>query len=173
MGRWERTAGGPGAGGAPRHERLRDHYTRKVTRFRTPRTALTRYVLYQIPGGLLAAAGALLLHRWVGLPGWVAIALVVGWALKDAALYPFLRASYEPHSGSVIERLVGFGGIAVEPLAPRGYVRIRGELWLAEPIATDVEIPRGHPVTVDGVRGTTLLVRPTGSIRNIATDRNA
>ncbi|RUA01413.1 MAG: hypothetical protein DSY84_05410 [Candidatus Neomarinimicrobiota bacterium] len=172
-GRWEHTAGGPGAGGAPRHERLRDHYTRKVTRFRTPRTALTRYVLYQIPGGLLAAAGALLLHRWVGLPGWVAIALVVGWALKDAALYPFLRASYEPHSGSVIERLVGLGGIAVEPLAPRGYVRIRGELWLAEPIATDVEIPRGHPVTVDGVRGTTLLVRPTGSIRNIATDRNA
>ena len=46
-----------------------------MTRFRTPRTALTRYVLYQIPGGLLAAAGALLLHRWVGLPGWVAIAL--------------------------------------------------------------------------------------------------
>ena len=144
-----------------------------MTRFRTPRTALTRYVLYQIPGGLLAVAGALLLHRWIGLPGWVAIALVVGWALKDAALYPFLRASYEPHSGSVIERLVGLGGIAVEPLAPRGYVRIRGELWLAEPIATDVEIPRGHPVTVDGVRGTTLLVRPTGSIKNIATDRSA
>ena len=129
-----------------------------MTSFTTPRTALTRYVLYQIPGGLLAAAGALLLYRWVGLPGWVAIALVVGWALKDAALYPFLRASYEPPSGTVIERLIGLGGVAVEPLAPRGYVRVRGELWLAEPIAADGEIPRGRLVTVDGVRGTTLLV---------------
>ncbi len=142
------------------HKLLRDHYTRTVSSFTTPRTALTRYVLYQIPGGLLAAAGALLLYRWIGLPGWVAVALVVVWALKDAALYPFLRASYEPHSGSVIERLVGLGGVAVEPLAPRGYVRVRGELWLAEPIAADVKIPVGHPVTVDGVRGTTLLVRP-------------
>lgn len=131
-----------------------------LTGFITPRTALTRYVLYQIPGWLIAVVVAVLLRRWVGLPGWAAAALVVGWALKDAALYPFLRASYEPHSGSVIDRLVGLGGVAVEPLAPQGYVRVRGELWLAEPIAADVEIPRGHPVTVDGVRGTTLLVRP-------------
>ena len=134
-----------------------------MTGFTTPRTALTRYVLYQIPGWLIAVVVAVVLHRWVGLPGWAAAALVIGWALKDAALYPFLRASYEPSSGSVIERLVGLGGVAVEPLAPRGYVRIRGELWLAEPIAGDADIPRGHPVTVLGVRGTTLLVRPTGS----------
>ena len=105
-------------------------------------------------------AGALVLHGWVGLPGWAAVTLVVAWALKDAALYPFLKASYEPDSRAVIERLVGLGGIAVEPLAPRGYVRVRGELWLAEPTAADVEIPQGHPVTIDAVRGTTLLVRP-------------
>ena len=116
-------------------------------------------MLYQIPGGLLAAAGALLLYLWLGLPGWIAIALVVALALKDAALYPFLRASYEPNLGSVIDRLVGLRGVAVEPLAPRGYVRVRGELWLAEPSSTSVEISRGHPVTIDGVRGTTLLVR--------------
>ena len=126
---------------------------------------LTRYVLYQIPGWILAMAGALVLYRWVGLPGWAAVTLVVAWALKDAALYPLLKASYEPDSRTVIERLVGLGGVAVEPLAPRGYVRIRGELWLAEPTAADVHIRRGHPVTVDAVRGTTLLVRPghTGS----------
>jgi membrane-bound serine protease (ClpP class) len=129
--------------------------------FTTPRTALTRYVLYQIPGGLLAAAGALLLYLWIDLPGWVAIALVVAWALKDAALYPFLRASYEPHLGGVIDQLVGLRGVAVESLEPRGYVRVRGELWLAESTATDSEIPQGHPVTIDGVRGTTLLARPS------------
>ena len=126
-----------------------------------PRSTLTRYVLYQIPGWLLAVAAAVLLHRWVGLPAWGAAALVVAWTLKDAALYPFLRTAYQADSRRVIERLVGQRGVAVEPLAPRGYVRVRGELWLAEPITADVEIPRGRQVTVDEVRGTTLLVRPT------------
>ena len=129
-----------------------------MTALTTPRTALTRYVLYQIPGWLLAVVVAVLLHRWVGLPGWAAAALVVAWALKDAALYPFLRTAYEPDSRSVIERLIGLEGVAIEPLAPRGYVRVRGELWLAEPIANDVEISSGLPITVDAVRGTTLLV---------------
>ena len=134
-----------------------------MTGFRTPQTPLTRYVLFQIPGWLIAVAAAVLLHRWVGLPGWAAVALVAAWALKDAALYTFLRTAYTPQPGSVIGRLVGLEGVAVEPLAPRGYVRVRGELWLAEPTAADVEIRQGHPITVDAVRGTTLLVRPGGT----------
>ena len=115
-------------------------------------------MLYQVPGWLLAVGAAVLLNRWIGLPAWAAVALVVAWTLKDAALYPFLRTAYEPDSGPVIGRLVGQDGVAVEPLAPRGYVRVRGELWKAEPVARDVEIGQGHPVTVDAVRGTTLLV---------------
>ena len=129
-----------------------------------PRTALTRYVLYQIPGWVLAVVVAFLLYRWIGLPGWAAVALVLAWTLKDAALYPILRASYEPNSRPVIERLVGLTGVAVEPLSPRGFVRVRGELWLAEPIAADVEIRRGHAVTIDAVRGATLLVRPGAAV---------
>ena len=131
-----------------------------VTSAFTPRTALTRYVMYQIPGWLVAVAAALLLHRWSVLPGWAAVALVVVWAAKDAVLYPFLRASYEPDGRSVIERLVGLGGTATEPLTPRGYVRVRGELWLAEAVIDDVVIASGQAVTVAAVRGTTLLVRP-------------
>ncbi len=131
-----------------------------MTPFIPPRTVLARYVLYQVPGWLIAAGAALLLHRWVGLPGWAGVALVLAWALKDAALYPFLRDSYEHDPRSVIERLIGLAGVTVEPLTPQGYVRVRGELWLAEPSVADVTIGRGHPVTVDAVRGTTLLVRP-------------
>ncbi len=108
-------------------------------------------------------AAAVLLQRWVGLPVWAAGTLVVAWALKDAVLYPFLRTAYERDSRRVIERLVGLEGIAIEPLAPRGYVRVRGELWLAEPSTTDAEIPQGHEVTVDDVRGTTLLVSAVDS----------
>jgi membrane protein implicated in regulation of membrane protease activity len=123
-----------------------------------PRSTLNRYILYQIPGWLLAVAVAVLLHRWAGLPAWAAAVLVVVWALKDAALYPFLRTAYQQDSRRIVERLIGLVGVAVDPLAPRGYVRVRGELWLAEPSTTDLEIPRGHEVTVDAVRGTTLLV---------------
>lgn len=123
-----------------------------------PRTALSRYVLFQIPGWVIAVAAAVLLYRRVGLPGWAAVGLVVAWVLKDAALYPVLRAAYEPDSRRVIERLVGMVGIAAEPLAPRGYVRVRGELWLAEPMTAGPGIRRGHAVVIDAVRGTTLLV---------------
>ena len=132
----------------------------RVSQVTRSRRTLRRYMLYQIPGWMLAFAAAVMLHRWVGLSVWGGVALVVGWAVKDAVLYPFLRTAYEPDSPSAIERLIGLAGVAVEPLAPHGYVRVRGELWRAEPHAAGIEIRRGHAVTIDAVRGTTLLVRP-------------
>jgi len=125
-----------------------------------PRSTAARYALYQIPGWLLACAGAVTLYRWVDIPGWLAFALPLAWAIKDAVLYPLLRPAYELDHRPVIERLVGLDGVTVERLAPRGYVRVRGELWLAEPAATGPAIAVGHAVRVDAVRGTTLLVRP-------------
>ena len=127
----------------------------------TSNRTLRRYILYQVPGWLLCTAMAVILHRWAGLSEWIGLSLVVGWAAKDAALYPFLRHAYEPDAPSAIERLVGLAGITVEPLAPHGYIRVRGELWRAEPRA-GAEIGPGHHVTVEAVRGTTLLVRPRG-----------
>lgn len=117
---------------------------------------LIRYVLYQIPGWLLATLGGLVLYRVADAPGWVGIATPVLWVIKDAALYPFLRSAYEINPRPVIERLVGLEGTTVEALAPRGYVRVRGELWLAERAGTP--IAEGQRVRVEGVRGTTLLV---------------
>ncbi len=125
-----------------------------------PRSPLVRYLLYQIPGWVLALGAAILLYRWGVLPGWAGVLLVAGWMVKDAALYPLMRAAYETDTSSVIERLIGLRGVAVEPLAPQGYVRVRGELWRSEATAADQAIRPGHPVTVHAVRGTTLLVRP-------------
>ncbi len=113
-----------------------------------------------MPGLLVAMGVVAALARWAGLPRWGAVALVVAWVLKDAALYPWLRSAYEPDSRSVIERMVGLAGIAVERLAPRGYVRVRGELWQAEPTAPGMAIEAGHPVTVYSIRAGLLLVRP-------------
>ncbi len=126
----------------------------------TPRSTLVRYLLYQIPGWVVVLGAALVLYRWGVLPGWAGALLVVGWLIKDAALYPLLRTAYEIDTRSAIERLIGLRGVAVEPLAPQGYVRVRGELWRSEATTGDPAIRRGHPVTVHAVRDTTLIVRP-------------
>ncbi len=126
----------------------------------TPRSTLVRYTLYQIPEWVLAVGAAILLYRWGFLPSWAGTLLVVGVMAKDAALYPWLRTTYESDASTAIERLIGLPGVAVEPLAPHGYVRVRGELWRSEPAAGAPAIAPGHPVTVAAVRGTTLLVRP-------------
>ena len=130
-----------------------------VTKLPAFDSALRRYALYQIPGLLVAAAAIGLLFRWTSLPGWAAVSLVLIWVLKDAALYPWLRSAYESDPGSVIERLVGLPGVAVEPLAPSGYVRVRGELWQAEAVPPEVEIGPGQAIVVHAVRGTILVVR--------------
>ena len=129
-----------------------------MPRSSSSRSTLYRYLLYQIPGWLLAIIAAVLLHRFANLPMWAGIALVAGWAVKDALLYPFLRSAYETDPSTAIERLIGLDGVAVEPLRPNGYVRVRGELWLAEASPTTAIIRNGHTVRVDAVRGTTLVV---------------
>ena len=125
-----------------------------------PPSTLVRYTLYQIPEWALAVGAAVLLYRWGVLPGWTGALLVAAVMAKDAALYPFLRTAYETDASTAIERLIGLRGVAVEPLAPRGYIRVRGELWRSEAAAGAPAIRPGHPVTVAAVRGTTLLVRP-------------
>lgn len=128
----------------------------------TPTAAQTRrrYALYQVPGLLILVGVVVGLYRWAAIPGWAAVALVVAWILKDAALYPWLRTAYESDSRRVIDRMVGLDGVAVERLAPRGYVRVRGELWQAEPADPDGAIEAGHAVTVHAIATDILLVRP-------------
>jgi len=129
-----------------------------VPRSSSSRSTLYRYVLYQIPGWLLAIVAAVLLHRFTNLSVWAGVVLIAGWAVKDALLYPFLRSAYETDSSTAIERLIGLDGVAVEPLSPNGYIRVRGELWLAEASPTTAVIRKGHAVRVDAVRGTALVV---------------
>ena len=126
-----------------------------------PRSTLVRYTLYQIPEWVLATGAAVLLYRWGVLTGWAGALLVVAVMAKDAALYPLLRTAYETDAPAAIERLIGLSGVAVERLAPHGYVRVRGELWRSRTEAGVPPIRPGHTVTVAAVHGTTLLVRPS------------
>ncbi len=132
-----------------------------------------RYTAFQVPGWIIAIVGGWLLHRWLGIPLWVASGVLVVWVIKDYALYPVLRSAYELDHKRPIDRLVGEHGTASDGLSPSGYIRVRGELWRARSedvqVEGDVEgkggrentvvIVQGDPVEVIGVDGALLVVR--------------
>ena len=128
----------------------------RSTRRRSP---FWRYTAFQVPGWILTAAGGWWLVTSFDAPAWVAGALPAAWFVKDMALYPLVRTAYEVDDTPPIARLVGRVGTAAQRLAPRGYVRIRGELWRAE---TDADAPVEPEATVEvvGGAGLTLRVRP-------------
>jgi membrane-bound ClpP family serine protease len=57
--------------------------------------------------------------------------------------------------------MVGSKGTVIEPLVPRGIIRIGSELWEAE--STDRELAAGEKVIVIGQQGLRLMVRKSGA----------
>ncbi len=122
------------------------------------RSPFWRYTALQVPGWVLALAVGWWIRTAFDAPGWVAPAIPLAWVVKDMALYPLLRSAYDVNEAPPVERLIGRRGVAIEALAPSGYVRVGGELWRAhagdaQPIAARLE------VEVVGAEGLVLSVR--------------
>jgi membrane protein implicated in regulation of membrane protease activity len=118
-----------------------------------------RYWLVQIPelllvGALAAGAAWLDFLDWYWVPG-----AVWACAVKDAVLYPWLKHSYSVRPSGLVgpERLLGSRGVAVEDLAPAGFVRVSAELWRAR-TADGAPLARGARVRVEGLEGMGLVV---------------
>ena len=124
------------------------------------RSPFWRYTALQVPGWVLAAALAWWIHGSFDVPGWLPPTIPFAWMVKDMALYPLLRSAYEVNEAPPVERLIGCRGVAIEPLAPSGYVRIGGELWRAR---ADDATPIAPHLTVEvvGAEGLVLAVRHT------------
>ena len=122
-------------------------------------STLVKYLLFQLPGWVLAAVILSGLRYWVGIPGWVALGLFVLWVAKDLVMYPLLRTAYESGVKTGAERLIGARGVAQDEVSPRGYVRVRGELWQAEVKPSDDPVLPGSPVKVLAAEGMTLIVK--------------
>lgn len=120
------------------------------------RTAF-RYVALQSPGWLVAGGAGWALWSSEVVGGATAIGLVGAWVVKDAVLYPWLRAAYEP-SRPPADALVGREATVCEALAPKGWVWIGAELWRAR--AAGGSARPGDTVVVEAVDGLTLVVRP-------------
>jgi membrane protein implicated in regulation of membrane protease activity len=118
----------------------------------------TKYLLFQIPGWMIAAIVLSGLWYWKLLPQWLSVLCYIVWVLKDLLLYPLLRAAYVPGKTG-LEALVGTRGIAQGDLAPEGYVRVRGELWRAITHSQDRVISSGATVEILKTEGMKVRVR--------------
>ena len=125
---------------------------------RWARPVVLRYWLFQVPGTALLAIVLLVLRGWLNIPLWL-IGVIIGLSIiKDVLLFPLVRHAYDVSDAG--PALIGDSGKAVEPLSPRGYVRVQGELWRAELVQGTRPIATGGTVRVRGIRGMTLLVEP-------------
>lgn len=119
-----------------------------------------RYLLFQIPGWLLAAGVGLALWRWEFLSAPLCVAGFIVWVLKDLALYPLLRRVYEIDRRTGAQALIGTRGFAQGDLAPAGFVRVRGELWSATALLPKGTISAGTEIEIVGAERMTVIVRP-------------
>ena len=90
----------------------------------------------------------------------VSLPVVIGTTLATAVLFVFvigkaLGAQRRPVATGV-QLLVGALGETITPLAPRGQIRVRGEIWEGE---SPDPLEAGTPVEITRVRGLSLEVR--------------
>jgi membrane protein implicated in regulation of membrane protease activity len=118
-----------------------------------------RYLLYQLPGWGVWSLVLFILQHWLLFPRWIIPAALAVWVVKDLILFSYTWMAYGAGRGAR-RPLPGSRGVVVKTLSPEGYLRIEGELWRAEGADPARPILPGENVTVEGIEGLTLLVRP-------------
>ncbi len=127
-----------------------------------PYHILLKYTLLQIPALALIILILVLLQKWMAVPTYVMWGIPILWVVKDILLFPLTWRSYESYSRHDPHPMVGRHGIAQQSLAPSGYVRVGGELWLAEVGGDEEPIAKGERIRVREVNGLKLLVDREG-----------
>jgi membrane protein implicated in regulation of membrane protease activity len=88
--------------------------------------------------------------------GWIAIVGALAIDVAETAF--FVRWSKRRRAAVGAETLVGRRAVVVRALAPRGQVKLDGEVWEA---SSPVVAERGSEVVVTGLDGLVLEVEPT------------
>ena len=133
-------------------------------RFGSGAAVFGRYLLFQLPGCVVAALVLALLVRWGQLSPAIAYALFGIWVLGEIALFPVFRVAYEPggkHTG--VEAIVGKLAIARDDLDPEGSVQLGAERWRAVAAPECAPVAAGTAVRVREVRQLTLVVESAGT----------
>jgi membrane protein implicated in regulation of membrane protease activity len=127
-------------------------------------TVFWRYWLLQVPAWGVIVALVLIAHRYFGFSLVWGASILILWIVKDWAIYPMLKKHYRFRSDDPVRALVGQSAVAQEALRPRGYVRLRGELWLAELAGNSAAVLPGDDVIVEAIDGLTLRVAKRTSL---------
>ncbi len=110
--------------------------------------------------GFAALVVVLVASRYfVDYPLWVSALIVLLWVAKDVIMFSLTGDAYVGDAQNN-DQYAGLTAVAVEDLCPVGYVRVRGELWLAENTEHGSTVNSGQSVSVLERRGAILLVRP-------------
>lgn len=123
------------------------------------KNVLMRYALLQIPDLLVLLLVLFLLGRWGNISFGMICFVAVLWILKDIVLFPFVWPAFEAIPPDARQALIGAEGVAVEHVAPCGYVRVHGVLWRAQRREDWDAIEKGDKVMITGIVGLTLTVR--------------
>ena len=91
----------------------------------------------------------------IPLPG--LIAMTAALAAYNVIIYRMGSRALGRKAVAGLPLMVGAKGKVVSPLAPKGMVRIKGELW--EAISLDAKIDVGEEIIVEGQDGLKLMVR--------------
>ena len=124
------------------------------------------YGLMQLPGLALLALVLWGLLDYEQISKRTASLIYLAWLIKDIVLFPFVRRAYDsgevPDSGP--RGLIGENGTVTVALAPRGFVRVRGELWqaqLSQASDPQTQLTPGTTVRIVAAEGMLLMAEAT------------
>ena len=123
---------------------------------------MTARLISAIVSTILEEAALVVLWLWglpqlgIDLPLFVLVTVMAVWAVCAATLFQIGTRALRKKAVVGLSSMIGSRGKAVNPLAPRGQIIIKGELWGAKSV--DSNIDTGEKVVVVGQDGLKLIV---------------
>jgi len=123
---------------------------------------MTARLIFAIFSTLLEEAALVVIVLWglpelgIHIPLAGLIALMAAWGAYSVSTYRIGSRALRKKAVAGLPAMVGTKGKVVSRLAPKGMVRIKGELWGATSSGTNVDV--GEEVVVVGQNGLRLVV---------------
>lgn len=119
---------------------------------------ILKYAVLQLAQAAVVVGVLIVVRHFTSVPVWAIITILAVWVLKDIVFFPRVWRAYAFFDNSPAKSLVGLEATVVFALDPVGYVRVHGELWMAELNDPHACAEKGEKTRVVDIRGTTLLV---------------
>lgn len=126
---------------------------------RINRKVIIRYSLFQIPSLLIVMLLVFSVNHWYRLDNVIIMIIILLWILKDILIFPFVWKAYCHKDRDKSKTILNEIGTAIDTINPKGYVKIRGEIWQAELDDIGIPICQGESIEVVEINGLKLKVR--------------